>query len=167
LKNLAILVPAKNEAKVIGATLSAVLAAGVSPEDVYLISDGSSDLTAEIARSFGINVKENLHPRGKAEAIRSGAHHFRLTELYDGIALLDAHDNALALLNEHLTGRVYKDLDDALRNLLQAYVTLRDNAKELESELGSDFGNFERFYGQSGTVRSISRGQKMQFAEGV
>lgn len=30
-------------------------------------------------------------------------------------------DDALTLLNKHLTGRVYTDLDDALRNLLQSY----------------------------------------------
>lgn len=35
--------------------------------------------------------------------------------------------NALTLINEHLSGH-YVDLDDALRNLLQGYVTMRDNA---------------------------------------
>jgi hypothetical protein len=37
---------------------------------------------------------------------------------------------ALALVNQYLTGRVYANLDDALRNLLQAFVTLRDNAAD-------------------------------------
>jgi hypothetical protein len=50
-------------------------------------------------------------------------------------ALLVAHDklktqvdSTLVLLNEHLKERTYVDLDDAIRNLLQAYVTMRDNA---------------------------------------
>jgi hypothetical protein len=41
----------------------------------------------------------------------------------------------LALLNEYLTGRVYTDLDDALRNLLQAYVSMKGNAEDDAKEL--------------------------------
>lgn len=37
---------------------------------------------------------------------------------------------ALLLLNRHLSGRTYTDLDDALRNMLQAYVTLKGLQKE-------------------------------------
>lgn len=37
-----------------------------------------------------------------------------------------AADAALALLNEHLKGRTYTDLDDALRNMLQAFISYRD-----------------------------------------
>ena len=36
----------------------------------------------------------------------------------------------LVLLNEHLKGRVYTDLDDAVRNLLQVYITMRDNKED-------------------------------------
>lgn len=38
--------------------------------------------------------------------------------------------SALALVQEHLSGRKYKSLDDALRNLLQAFVTMKGNAAD-------------------------------------
>ena len=38
--------------------------------------------------------------------------------------------SSLALLNEHLSGRVYDNLDDAVRNLLQAYVTMKGNVED-------------------------------------
>ena len=44
---------------------------------------------------------------------------------------------ALVLLNEHLTGRVYDSLDDALRNLLQAYITMNGNQEEVNVSAGS------------------------------
>jgi glutaredoxin-related protein len=46
---------------------------------------------------------------------------------------------ALALLNQHLKGRVYTDLDDAFRNMLQAFITIRDNEKQLADELAKRF----------------------------
>lgn len=51
-------------------------------------------------------------------------------------------NSALELLNRHLSGRVYTDLDDALRQLLQEVVWRRDLAKlQLEKtalELGAE-----------------------------
>lgn len=40
--------------------------------------------------------------------------------------------SALALLNKHLTGRVYDELEDAIRNLLQGYITMKDNIEAAE-----------------------------------
>lgn len=43
--------------------------------------------------------------------------------------------DGLAVLNEHLTGRTYDELGDAIRNMLQAYVTTRDNLADTQHEL--------------------------------
>src|SRR5258708_5356846 len=57
-------------------------------------------------------------------------------------ALLRAYDaeqaeksSVLATLNKHLVGRTYTELDDAVRNLLQAYVVMKDNFEEDEKAL--------------------------------
>ena len=44
------MLPAKDEAVGIGRTLRSILQAGLLPADVYVIDDGSSDGTGEIAR---------------------------------------------------------------------------------------------------------------------
>jgi glycosyltransferase involved in cell wall biosynthesis len=51
-----ILIPARNEELGIGGTIRSVLDAGVPPSDIYVIDDGSTDRTGDIARSLGANV---------------------------------------------------------------------------------------------------------------
>jgi glycosyltransferase involved in cell wall biosynthesis len=55
-KRLCVLLPAKDEAVGIGRTLRSILRAGILAADIYVIDDGSSDNTGEIARSFDVNV---------------------------------------------------------------------------------------------------------------
>jgi glycosyltransferase involved in cell wall biosynthesis len=50
--NLCVLIPAKDERLGIGKTVQSVLDAGASARDIYVIDDGSSDGTGEIAKSF-------------------------------------------------------------------------------------------------------------------
>ncbi len=87
---IAVLLPAKNEALVIAGTLKSILAAGASSAHIYVVDDGSSDSTGEIAASFGANVLRNEVSIGKAEAVNRATRHFNLTERYDYIATLDA-----------------------------------------------------------------------------
>ncbi len=63
------MLPAKDEAVGIGRTLRSILRAGLLPADVYVIDDGSSDGTGEIARSFGVNVARNEKNIGKAHSL--------------------------------------------------------------------------------------------------
>ena len=90
MNDLCVLLPAKDECLGIGKTLRSILRAGVSPSDVYVVDDGSSDGTGEIARALGVNVLRNPKNIGKAHSIRRGAQEFQLTERYGYVCLMDA-----------------------------------------------------------------------------
>ena len=81
MKSLTIVIPALNEEEAIGGTISRCLAAresirsaaGVSLIEIIVVSDGSTDRTAEIARSFtDIKVIVFEHNRGYGAAIKEG-----------------------------------------------------------------------------------------------
>jgi biofilm PGA synthesis N-glycosyltransferase PgaC len=84
------MLPAKDEAVGIGRTLRSILRAGLLPADVYVIDDGSSDGTGEIARSFGVNVARNEKNIGKAHSLARLASAFDLVLRYDYVCLMDA-----------------------------------------------------------------------------
>ncbi len=71
------MLPAKDEAVGIGKTLKSILQAGVLPADIYVIDDGSSDGTGEIARSFDVNVVRNPKNIGKAHSLAPPGFRFR------------------------------------------------------------------------------------------
>jgi len=77
IKQVAICVPAHNEELVIKKTLNR-LRKLVSTKQIYVVSDGSSDQTALIARSTGCNVLELPRGVGKAAALEALMKHFRL-----------------------------------------------------------------------------------------
>lgn len=119
---VAILVPAYNEEAVLDRTLAAA-AEEVGPENVYVADDCSADLTAHIGRFWTDgNVYTVPVNRGKSQALKETIDHFRLTERYDGIFLLDA-DTRLSrghveTLQERLTpgvafvvGRIESDVE--------------------------------------------------------
>jgi biofilm PGA synthesis N-glycosyltransferase PgaC len=87
---MCVLIPAKDERLGIGKTVSSVLAAGAPPEDVYVMDDGSSDGTGDIARSHSVNVLRNEMNIGKARSIQRAACHWTLTANYDVVCLMDA-----------------------------------------------------------------------------
>lgn len=90
MKNLCVLLPAKDEAVGIAKTLKSILEAGVPPSDIYVIDDGSSDGTGDIARSFDVNVVRNPKNIGKAHSLARLAAVSDLTSRYDYICLMDA-----------------------------------------------------------------------------
>jgi len=70
-----VLIPAYNEAAVIEATVSSVLASDLPQLRVVVIDDGSSDGTADVVRNMGIaqvSVLEMPKNGGKAAALRYG-----------------------------------------------------------------------------------------------
>ena len=90
MKKLCVLLPAKDEAVGIAKTLKSILKAGVLPSDVYVIDDGSSDGTGDIARSFDVNVVRNPKNIGKAHSLARLATVSDLVSRYDYICLMDA-----------------------------------------------------------------------------
>ena len=84
------MLPAKDEAVGIGRTLRSILQAGLLPADVYVIDDGSSDGTGNIACGFGVNVARNEKNIGKAHSLARLASTFELIRRYDYVCLMDA-----------------------------------------------------------------------------
>jgi cellulose synthase/poly-beta-1,6-N-acetylglucosamine synthase-like glycosyltransferase len=89
-KKLCVLLPAKDEAVGIAKTLTSILQAGVEPADIYVIDDGSSDGTGDIASSFNVNVVRNPKNIGKAHSLARLAAVSDLTSRYEYICLMDA-----------------------------------------------------------------------------
>jgi poly-beta-1,6-N-acetyl-D-glucosamine synthase len=71
------------------ATIGATVASAVKQADVYVVSDGSSDGTAQAARFAGATVVERSESGGKPEALRTLMTKFELDHRYDYIAVLD------------------------------------------------------------------------------
>ncbi len=82
--DITVLIPALNEAKTIANVVKVASEAGF--KNILVISDGSSDETAQLARTAGAEVLE-LHPnRGKGGAVKAGA--LKASTAY--VLLLDA-----------------------------------------------------------------------------
>lgn len=87
----AVVIPAKDEADRIGATVTAALKLpGV--DLVVVVDDGSSDETGRVARAAGARVVRHSRNRGKAAAMESGAEAVRLLdeERHRHLLFLDA-----------------------------------------------------------------------------
>ena len=83
------LIPAHNEELVIADTIRAI-GRRVPLSNVYVVSDGSHDETAAIARRAGARVHEIPLAGGKANALRTGLAAFSLIDRYRAVMLLDA-----------------------------------------------------------------------------
>ncbi|HEY1370149.1 MAG TPA: glycosyltransferase family 2 protein [Gaiellaceae bacterium] len=82
---VAVLIACKNGAATIGNSVRSA----ADQADVYVVSDGSDDETAEVARAAGATVLERSTSGGKPAALRAGNQAFGLAERYDYIAVLD------------------------------------------------------------------------------
>jgi len=88
-KDVAVLVPAHNEELVISDTIKSLLKL-INPENIFIISDGSTDKTAEISRSDNVNVLESNPGKGKAGALEFGIKHFDIINKFKAVLLVDA-----------------------------------------------------------------------------
>ncbi len=72
--NLAILMPAHNEASVIGVTLNAMVSQVANSKQIVVVADNCTDNTAALARGFGVTVLERYdsNRRGKGYALDYG-----------------------------------------------------------------------------------------------
>lgn len=91
--DVAVLIPAHNEALVIGESLRAIMAL-VPRQNVHVVSDGSTDATVEIARETGVNVIETSENLGKAGALEEAIRRFGLIRRFPLVMLLDADTRA-------------------------------------------------------------------------
>jgi glycosyltransferase involved in cell wall biosynthesis len=83
---LAVVVPAYNAERHLGAVLDRLLAV-VPAADVRVVDDGSTDATAEVAVGRGVPLARQSPNQGKGAALRRG---FAETRDYDWIATVDA-----------------------------------------------------------------------------
>lgn len=83
-----IVIPARNEAESLPGVLNALRRQGYV-ENVLLVDDGSTDATAEIARSMGVMVFSPILPQGAWGAIQTGIR-YAARHGYSGVITLDA-----------------------------------------------------------------------------
>jgi poly-beta-1,6-N-acetyl-D-glucosamine synthase len=88
-KDVAVLIPAHNEAEVIAESLAAIMDL-VPAWNVHVVSDASTDTTAAIARSAGAKVYQTEQNLGKAGALQDAIRRFRIAERFPVVMLLDA-----------------------------------------------------------------------------
>lgn len=88
-RDVAVLIPAHNEAVVIADSLAAIMAL-VPRANVHVVSDGSTDDTVRIARRAGATVIETRENVGKAGALAEGIERLGLIRRFRVIMLLDA-----------------------------------------------------------------------------
>ena len=90
-RRVAVLIACKNGE----ATIANAVRSAVDQADVFVVSDGSTDLTVEEARAAGARVLPVRPSLGKPGALRAGNRAFALTQRYDYVAVLD-DDTTLA-----------------------------------------------------------------------
>jgi len=87
-KKIYILIPAFNEEKRIHSVISSLEQHGYS--NIFVVSDGSSDNTGEVAREAGAEVLEMLMNRGQGAALMTGIEYIRENYDPDIIVTFDA-----------------------------------------------------------------------------
>lgn len=81
---VAVVIPAYNEADLVGATVRAATALpGADVDVVVVVDDGSRDDTARVAGQAGASVLRHARNRGKAAAMETGAEAVRLLDQRD------------------------------------------------------------------------------------
>lgn len=89
-----VLIPAHNEAEIIGKTLAKLIAElpDSKPETIVLIADNCTDNTANIARSLGVTVleRQDAAHRGKGFALDFGIQHLKVKNHPDVLIIMDA-----------------------------------------------------------------------------
>lgn len=97
---VAALVPAHNEELVIAKTIDA-LSKLLDIKNIHVVSDGSSDKTGEIARSFGVNLLELNPGKGKAGALEYAVKYFEIQKKFKAIVIVDADTRLVEDYFEH------------------------------------------------------------------
>lgn len=104
-----IVIPAYNEATVIGSVIENIRTAGY--ENILVVDDGSKDATAETARNAGAEVMVHILNRGQGAALKTGIRYLSETYNPDVIVTFDAdgqHDarDLVSIIQPVLNGEV-------------------------------------------------------------
>jgi len=137
-KDFCAIVPAYNEEKVITESLKS-LKKVFDRSDIYVVSDGSTDGTANLARLQGVNVLNLVENCGKANAQEKVISRFRLTNRYSYILFTDA-DSRLEM----------NFLDEAKKYISEKPALIVGTVKSERKGIISAFRTFE--YGLSHLV---------------
>jgi cellulose synthase/poly-beta-1,6-N-acetylglucosamine synthase-like glycosyltransferase len=88
---VAILTPAHNEELVIAQTIEGALKL-LPPQNIHIITSEfeRKDRTAEIARTYGVNVLELPRPLGKAHKLETAIKHFDFPHRFKAVLFVDA-----------------------------------------------------------------------------
>jgi poly-beta-1,6-N-acetyl-D-glucosamine synthase len=90
-RKLALVIPAHNEELVVADTIRSAIRAGQDRADIFVVSDGSSDRTVEIAAAIlGRGNVLDQPQSGKAKAILHAIQHFQVIQHYDWLHIADA-----------------------------------------------------------------------------
>ena len=151
------LIPAYNEAALIGQTLEAVFSIP-AVEQVIVIDDGSRDATGSISRQVGAKVIRNEKNRGKGAALQSGAEKIASTD-FDIVLLLDADLAKSAREAEYLLSPIVDGLADMTIGILPkppmsgGFGVVKDLARQAIRDLGGGYDAQAPLSGQ----RALSR----------
>lgn len=103
--SVAVLIACKNGEP----TIANAVRSAVEQADVFVVSDGSTDRTAEEARAAGARVLALRDSRGKPGALRAGNEAFSLTQRYEYVAVLDDDTTLAPDYMERLTRKLDDD----------------------------------------------------------
>ena len=99
------IIPAYNEEKTIGSVLSVLKEASLIKQ-IIVVSDGSTDNTVEVAKSYDVHVVELRENRGKGGALQAGLDNTKA----DIVLFMDA--DLLGLTTQHVDRLVMPVLSD-------------------------------------------------------
>lgn len=88
-QTVAVCIPAHNEEKKIGNAISSVITQ-LPPQQIFVVSDGSTDRTAAISLESGCHVLEISSGLGKARALKRLIRKFDLIDKYSYLLFVDA-----------------------------------------------------------------------------
>jgi cellulose synthase/poly-beta-1,6-N-acetylglucosamine synthase-like glycosyltransferase len=135
-----ILVPAHNEAGTIGQTLENLQAATHTNMRVLVVADNCSDETADVVRSFGMEVIERHDEslRGKGYALDFGLQHLRASaERPEVVIVFDAD----CFARDDALGRIAREAYDTQRPIQSCYLMLRGDIDRISIKF-SEFAFF-------------------------
>lgn len=88
--NIAVIIPAFNEGIKIGKVIEGVKYQGITPENIIVVDDGSSDRTAREASARGAYVIEHQRNMGKGAALSSGFRETASRQNLSAVITIDA-----------------------------------------------------------------------------
>jgi biofilm PGA synthesis N-glycosyltransferase PgaC len=96
-RDICVVIPAFNEALLVGRCIRSVLDAGVPPQHVFVVDDRSTDETAEVVRAFeSVNLLMNTTKHGKLGGFRRAITECQLGERFQFVSILDADSHVSA-----------------------------------------------------------------------